>query len=173
MAAGSDKYACDLNGESALDWATKRGHPAVAHRLSTDNRPYIEPLGLEPSHCSSLGKKVWIAVFDSLITSGADLNSSDSAGRTHLHYSAFCNHLAGVEKLIAAGADLNAIDFEGRTPLHYAVARRHPAIIKKLIIAGAGIDTPDSNEQTPLHYAAKQGQVDLIATLIAANREHR
>lgn len=63
------------------------------------------------------------AVIDVLVRAGADLEQSDSSGRTPLHAAAQ-THPAVFPLLLRLGADPNARDANGKTPLNYALVNR-------------------------------------------------
>lgn len=65
------------------------------------------------------------AVIEALAHAGADLELTDSSGRTALHHAAITNPTV-FPLLLRLGADPDAIDAEGKTPMDYA--RENPAL---------------------------------------------
>ncbi len=79
------------------------------------------------------------AVMRALIGAGANVNETDIAGSTPLHFAASGNDLALARLLIARGADLDAQDNDGQTPLHRATKTDAGSDMARLLLA-AGAD---------------------------------
>ena len=87
-----------------------------------------------------------------LLAAGADVNLTDSWGRTPLHlYSVYGTDALDI--ILATGADVNARDFRGRTPLHEAAEYENASLIAALVAAGANVNAKDHMGNTPLHIA--------------------
>jgi ankyrin repeat protein len=90
-----------------------------------------------------------------LLSSGANVNARDNAGRTALFHivSAKVEH---VNMLLRHRAEVNVADKNGVTPLMLV---HNPSIAKALIQAGAKVNASDKLGMTPLMYAvAGEGQ---------------
>jgi len=91
---------------------------------------------------------------------GADVNATDIAFHTPLHYAAREGHTEIVKLLINSGADMNVVvrrtsfTRHGFTPLHYAAYEGHLDVVKLLVEAGADVNARDYSNFTPLHRAA-------------------
>jgi ankyrin repeat protein len=84
-----------------------------------------------------------------LTDSRININQSDEAGRTALHYAAFWwRPVEVVSLLLQAGAELNRKDNDGNTPLHEVSSDFDLA--KFLIDAGADVNARDKFGFTPL-----------------------
>lgn len=93
---------------------------------------------------------------DYLLEFGADVNGTDSAGRTGLWYASEEGNIRVAERLLAARADPQLGDSDGVTPLHRALAQRETGIVFLLLRHGASVTKADVRGETPIHIAARQ-----------------
>jgi ankyrin repeat protein len=127
------------------------------------------PPGSTPLHRAALrGDAESVAA---LIGSGADVNATNNAGATPLHYGVGSDRI--VDLLLKAGANPNACSIAGNTPLHSAAARPDAFNqVKQLLDAGAQVDavrppaSPGDNPQTPLSLAAYQAEERTVRLLL-------
>lgn len=107
------------------------------------------------------------------IAEGADIEATDRAGRTPLHFAAQYGRNADlVRALLAAGADPGARDENRETPLHRAAAFSDKAdVLEALLGAGAARNARDDRNRTPLHLAAREGYIEAVTTLLAAGAD--
>lgn len=127
------------------------------------------PAGSTPLHRAALrGDAETVAA---LIRAGADVNATNVAGATPLHYGVGSEHV--VELLLKAGANANARSKTGNTPLHSAAARPDAFNqAKQLLNAGAQVDairppaSPFDNPQTPVSLAAYQAEERTVRLLL-------
>lgn len=97
-----------------------------------------------------------VAIAETLIAAGADVNARNRNGATPLHIAAghaFSSDL--VRALIAAGADTGAKDTVGNTALHAAAHNCNAQNVKALLAAGADVNATNAKRETPLHLAAE------------------
>ncbi len=71
----------------------------------------------EPLLYVATGSRGGIEVMRRLLLGGANIEATNSSGRTALHNAAGWCHVQMVEELLAAGADTSATDNDGNTPL--------------------------------------------------------
>ncbi|RIB19600.1 hypothetical protein C2G38_1254418 [Gigaspora rosea] len=76
----------------------------------------------------------------------AKVDSTDSNGKTALHYAAENGHVTVVEILIKNNANVNSTDNDHCTPLFYAANVDHKIIIQILTSHGANIDWATENK---------------------------
>ena len=100
------------------------------------------------------------------IQAGAHVNTSDSYGRTPLHFAAaHSGEPAIVTTLLSAGSALEARARFGERPLHDAASsNRNPEVISTLLNAGAVLEARDDNKRVPLHYAASYNENSAVIT---------
>jgi uncharacterized protein len=77
-----------------------------------------------------------------LIEQGANVNATDAARQTALHYAAGegAADPAMIELLLDKGARVDALDAQGNTPLIRAARRGYPELVGPLVDAGADVD---------------------------------
>ncbi len=77
------------------------------------------------------------ATVQSLLSQGADVNTTDQFGGTALMVAAVNGHVATVEALIDAGADVNKKHNFGKSAKMLAEEKGHTAVVDLLAQAGA------------------------------------
>ncbi|KAI3339711.1 ankyrin repeat-containing domain protein [Ustulina deusta] len=145
-------YAMDVQGRTALDWATARAQ--------------LQEMKLLIAHGSNLntmdieGRTTVLHAVDShveealriILEAGADPNPKMPEGlfRSSPLTSASFGGLAGmVRLLIFYGADIDACNPEGRTALHWVASIQNAECAHILLEHGANIDQVSSNGHTP------------------------
>jgi ankyrin repeat protein len=106
-----------------------------------------------------------------LVEQGLDVNATNKAGWTPLHYAALRSRTAVVEALLAQGADPNLQSKRGKAVLHFCGERGLEDIAKQLITAKASVSLRDETGWTPLHFAAVKGHADMIQLLVKAGAD--
>ncbi|MBI5886258.1 MAG: ankyrin repeat domain-containing protein [Deltaproteobacteria bacterium] len=108
-----------------------------------------------------------------IIASGADINASDMANLTALHYAvADSGRVDAVSFLIERGANVNARDIANDTPLHWAVFKGNADMVRLLLSKGADPGIVDKTGNTPL-MAAHAGGKTVIVRLLREAVEYR
>ena len=106
-------------------------------------------------------------ILSSLVTKGANLNTSRNDKRTPLMEASSKNDEKQVTWLIEHGADVNLQDEDGDTALHFA-CRSHASleILSCLIENGASINACTNCKVTPLMMAVENCRKDVVSFLI-------
>ncbi|MCI0763844.1 ankyrin repeat domain-containing protein [Bacillus sp. TL12] len=102
----------------------------------------------------------------SLIQQGANINVTDSQGRTPVMVATYVNDIKTARALIKAGADVNIQDKMKNTPFLYAGAEGYLEILKLTIDVGANPTLTNRYGGTALIPAAEHGYIDVIKELL-------
>lgn len=119
---------------------------------------------LAPLHQAILRRQSRIAVL--LLAQGAEVNATDSSGRTPLHLAVERDEVAVAAALLARGADPTRRDRIGWTPLHHAAAKDRLALMRLMLEAGADPNLRSERGGTPLHEAAASGSAAMAELLL-------
>jgi ankyrin repeat protein len=129
----------------------------------------------------ALGQQLIEAVMDddaaaaeTLLDAGADVNATDSTGRTSLTLAAVRGNVEIAQMLLEAGADLESKTDDGYTALEFAVINGHVEIVQLLIEAGVDLTAKNCyygavnrwHEETWLITAAIQGNAEIVQHLV-------
>jgi ankyrin repeat protein len=107
-------------------------------------------------------------VVNLLLGVGAEVNATNSGGRSAVFYAASKGHAPVLQLLLDAGADVSVRDSVGATPLHRAAGAGKDAAIRQLLAAGASLEAVDAQGATPVLVAALAGQEQACIALAAA-----
>lgn len=193
LEAGADAGAAELDGSTALLWAS--------HRNDLESVRLLIEAGADPSAANDLGASpLWaasengsVALVRMLLQAGADPNRSLLSGETPVMVAARAGSAQVVRLLAAAGADLDRQGSRGQTALMWAAAQRHPEVVAALLEAGAGLDVrsdvwtqvmavpphsrPEYNREIPhggntaLLFAVRAGDLPSAKVLVAAGAD--
>ena len=118
---------------------------------------------------------------ESLISAGADVNTTDDKGYgdserrskvTPLHLASLYGHTEIVKALISAGADVNETDSDNDSALDLASRNGHTEIVKALIAApDTNVETMPQNGNLLLHGASRNGHTEIVKALIDAKAD--
>ncbi|KAK8092380.1 endocytosis ankyrin repeat Nuc-2 [Apiospora kogelbergensis] len=98
-----------------------------------------------------LDKRLLIA--ETLLTSGANPNTSDTHKHTPLCSACSLGHAELVKSLLEHGADPNLPGHQGETPLIAATRRNHTDVVLALRLKGADPNKTDATRRSALDYA--------------------
>ena len=190
---GADAGAAELDGSTALLWAS--------HRDDLDSARLLIGAGADASAGNDLGATpLWAASQNGsaamvrvLLDAGADPNRGLLSGETPVMVAARAGSAAVVRLLGAAGADLDRQGSRGQTALMWAAAQRHPAAVEALLAAGADLrvrsdvwtqvmavpphSRPEYNREIPhggntaLLFAVRAGDLPSARVLVAAGAD--
>lgn len=131
-------------------------------RAMTDYRENPSPI---PRMCVAglFGLK---GVLMSIMEKGDDVTTTDSCGRSSLHYAAGEGHEETVRLLLDKGATFDLPDSDGMTPLQHAACRGYEGVVQLLLEKGAKTDLQNKIGWTALHYAASEGHEVVVGLLL-------
>jgi len=105
----------------------------------------------------------------SLITKGADIESTNKKGKTPLIIAAQFNALDAAKVLVEAGANLNVQHNNGGTPLFFAAKNDSVKVAQLLLANGANSTIKNTEGYTPYEIARENGSY-LIEKLLLNGR---
>ena len=92
-----------------------------------------------------------------LLARGANVEATDDAGRTLLHYEAKNGHTEVAALLLDQGANVEATDSAGQTPLHMAAAEGHTEVAALLLDQGADVEAINRYYSPLIYRSAASG----------------
>ncbi|KAH0531311.1 hypothetical protein TsFJ059_000161 [Trichoderma semiorbis] len=118
---------------------------------------------------SSVGNNVMSSVrsLKFLIRRKAEVNITDSEGRTALHIACAYSPMECMKTLVEAGANVDTKDKFGRLPIHFAAGVDSVDVVAYLLdqYKDIHINVADQDGWTPLMWAARTGSADIITML--------
>lgn len=132
-----------------------------------EQEAYYNVLGLSETmrEAASAGDTL---LLNRCISSGANLEAGDAAGRTALWLAAFEGRDEQVRQLLQAGAFVDARDDDGSTALAIACQYEYSRTVHLLIQGGADVNAADNEGQTPLQKAVEQADPASTRMLVDA-----
>lgn len=106
-----------------------------------------------------------------LIQNEADVNCSDSDGRTPLILAVSHGNTKTAKTLHENGADINKPDNVGNTPLIWAVNGGWIETVQFLLANGADLYAKNKNDQNAFHFACQPGKEAILDILEAKEKE--
>ena len=139
LQAGADAGAAELDGSTALLWASHRDDVETVRLLieAGADASAGNDLGATPLWAASENRST--AVVRLLLEAGADPDRQLLSGETPVMVAARAGSAEVVRQLAAAGADLDRQGSRGQTALMWAAAQRHPEVVEALLAAGADL----------------------------------
>jgi ankyrin repeat protein len=188
LKAGSHLDATNKEGTDALSWAVQQWRMDLVETLTARSPPQatqVETALLqaavrgEARQVASLiqaGARVdanqsdktalhWagqyghLAVVQTLLTAGADVNATDAYGTTALMETASAGHTAIVQALLKAGANANRRDYMGETALLKSGPRASVEVTHALLQAGADVNARNRSGESALMRASRHPEV--------------
>ncbi|KAI4209516.1 MAG: hypothetical protein LQ351_007551 [Letrouitia transgressa] len=152
----------DAYGDSALDNAIIQNEEGDVVRLFLERQPGKSTLNEALLTAAKRGKPAIAAL---LLEAGAEVNASDSFGKTSLHWAALNGYDSVVQLLLLRYADLDRQDEGGDTALLLAAQYGRAAVVKLLLDASASIQIVNHRGNSPLLEAALNGQNNVVQLL--------
>ena len=159
--------------ESIIGDSTKNTNKRVTHRKSLidlKNAQGQSPLKLASNQLS-------FKIMRALVSSGADVNTTDDNGNTPLH-SVVCqdvnnqfydmdNHHKCMQLLLSENTDVNIQNNLGQTSLHLAAEAGCEECLHILLSNGASGCVQDSNGDTPLHLSVETKNLECVKKIMS------
>ncbi|KAE8165265.1 hypothetical protein BDV40DRAFT_297588 [Aspergillus tamarii] len=157
----------DMNGETPLSWAVRRGSQSVVKLLlekgadpNTRDNQVRTPL----SRAAEQGCKTMVKL---LLDNSADPSNMDRDGRSSLSWAAEKDHEEVVRLHLEKDVDLEFKDKHGRTPLSWAAKNGHTAAADLLLKKGADIFAKDEKGRTPIFWAFDSRERSVVRLLLS------
>ncbi|MBK7821010.1 MAG: ankyrin repeat domain-containing protein [Tessaracoccus sp.] len=96
---------------------------------------------------------------------GAQIDATDTQGRTAILIAAKANRLDVVRLLIAAGADIDAQDQVNLNPFLWGCISGNLDLVTTMVEAGADLDRHTRFDGVGIHPAAEKGHVEIVRYL--------
>jgi uncharacterized protein len=168
LASKIDVNATDVDGSTALHWASQRDNLEIVNLLlvaganpKISSRYNITPLYLAAVNGSP-------AVIERLLKAGVDANSVAKDGETALMTASLTGKPDAVKVLLDRGADVGVKDpAKGQTALMWAASEGNAATVELLLAAGADIKGKSKAGFTPFLFGVRNGHIEVVKVLLA------
>jgi ankyrin repeat protein len=191
LAGGADAKAKDVDGTTALHWASHYNDAELADKLihaGADVNAANDYGSTPMMEAATIGSPEIIKL---LLKAGADVESTNKEGQTALMAVARTGNVEAATLLLKKGAKVNAVEqWGGQSALHWAAAQSQAEMVQLLIKHGANVDArgvvrdwqrrvtaegrPKNMNRggfTPLLYAAREGCIDCAKNLLKAKAD--
>ncbi|OLV16182.1 Ankyrin repeat protein [Deinococcus marmoris] len=171
LKAGASASAADGSGRTALTWAAKGDHVAVARALIAAG---ADPDPQDDQRNNALlvtGETGSVAMLREVLKAKPDLTRTNRYGGTALIPAADRGHLPYVSEILkTTKIDVNHVNNLGWTALLEAVilgdgGRAHTGIVHELLAHGADRKIADREGVTPLQHARQRGYSEMVKLL--------
>ncbi|MBB6015491.1 ankyrin repeat domain-containing protein [Deinococcus radiopugnans] len=171
LRAGASANAADSTGRTALTWAAKGDHVAVARALiAAGAKPDPQDNGRSNALLVT-GETGSVAMLREVLKANPDLTRTNRFGGTALIPAADRGHLAYVREILrTTDIDVNHVNNLGWTALLEAVilgdgGPTHTEIVRELLAHGADRQIADREGVTPLQHARQRGYAAMTTLL--------
>lgn len=152
---------CEMNVNTLLTSSEQQATQAVKVEMDKLNQALLT--------ATSEGDK---AAIDKLLAEGADIDATDSRGRTSAMIAVHSHQLDIFNLLVEHGANINIRDNNLDNPLLFASAAGHLDFVKAAIAAGADTTITNRFGGTALIPAADRGHVEIVKELLTTSDVH-
>lgn len=153
-----DIEAKDVDGQTALYLAAKRGHKKIVKMLLERGADIEAKDDNEQTALYLAALRDHEQTVEVLLKKEADIETKDADGQTALHLAALGGCKKIVKMLLKKGADIEAKDAHGRTALHLAAFRGDEKTVEVLLANGADRKVKTNCDQTAFDLAILYGR---------------
>jgi ankyrin repeat protein len=155
-----------IAGNSALDFAIKRGFTQIATTLITNGAGIgtTKWYGETPLHLAATAGNA--EVIRALLAHDANVNALTNSKVSPLEIAVAGDSPESVQILVAGGASVNAPTSGGGTLFHLWAVKGNPGIADQLVTAGVDPTAKDQEGQQPLEIAVKSRQMQAVQWLV-------
>lgn len=189
-----DKIVLGPNAKLVNEFIQAVGNDAEAAKLFLKNNKDFLKDGEGSTALVESAKRGHGRVVEVLLSKGANIQGSDSKGRTAVHFAALCSkqhhvrhgicpeevgykgeeydsHHDTMERLVRfEGSPMDAVDDEGRTALMYAAMQGHSDIVDVLLENGADPTISDKSGWSAIFYCALYNREKILEKLLKDGR---
>lgn len=171
LGAGVDVNAAQVDGTTALHWATYNDDAETVASLVKAGAKVdaLNRYGMRPLAQACMNGNA--AIVKLLLEAGADANATLKGGESALMLAARSGSLEAVKTLLARGANPKSRERLGQTALMWAAAEGHTAVVRALLEGGADIDAAVDSGFKAFHFAVRQGRLETVRALLAAGAD--
>ena len=164
----SDIDNTDLDGSTALIWASRRGDDIAADLLLKAGANVNKINNARSSALLAAVQSKNIRCARLLLKAGANTPDVDSRGLNTLHQAVWYQDRRDIVKsLIEAGVNADGRDIGGCTPLFYSTIIGHVISAEALLDNGVDIDAVDNDGDTPLCESLQNHADDVLKLLLS------
>ena len=185
LSRGTNPYACDHAGFTAIVYAAQNGEFDTCKELLDEERDYSKPSApQDASGMSQLDMALLVAtklvnktdkmepivvpvdLCKLLLQHGANTGSGSGKQNTALHEAAARNKLPLLQMFLTKGSNINVVNEKGQTPLHLAARNGKTSTLCMLVQQGADIESVDKDGRTVLHHAVLSKTPETVRALM-------
>ena len=163
---GADVNAKDIDGWTALIWASENGHTKIVEMLLDKGADVNAISGSSISALHFASNQGHIDIVKMLLDKGAKVDAKTNSRNTALIWASEKGHKEVVEMLLDKGADVNAKDNDGKTALILASVNGDKEIVTMLLDKGADVNSKDDDGDTALILASLNGHKEIVTMLL-------
>lgn len=162
LKAGASINARNEQRRTALMLAITGGHEVTERIIQEGLDARVEIIGLPAPPV----RESQDALIDLLLSRGADLEASDTSGKSALMLAVERDYASIASRLIEAGSDPDARFASGLPLTCLAASRGFVRTLTVLANAGADVDAGSATGKQAIHYAAEANQIAVVKLLL-------
>lgn len=168
---GADVNLSAKDGNNPLLWSSRYAQSSEITQYLIDNgadinhKNNIEENALLAFTRVNAGKKKALTTAEILIQSGIDISSSDSSGKSAIHYAASLGDTLLLKLFLENSADINARDNHKNTPLILASQNGHLDAVSYLLANKANTELRDYLGRGAIYFAEAKKYTQMVYVL--------